>query len=465
LFLDGLPCGAVLAAVYVRISDDPTGEGLGVARQERECRALCKRNGWKLAEVFTDNDTSAYRKRRRPAYERLLDALKSGAVGAVVAWHPDRLHRSPVELEEFIAVIDACGAEVATVSAGNWDLSSPSGRLVARQLGAVARYESEHKAERHRLKHDELFRDGKPAGGDRCFGFGPDNITHVPVQVEAIRWAAQHLLDGGSLRSVCSTWNTQGLSTTFGNPWQPWVVKRLVTSAKVGGRRERDGVTVDAVWEPILPWETVQRLRVVLTDPARRRNLHSRRYLLTGGVAVCGLCGKGLVARPKGDGRRCYVCASGPGFYGCGKIRCLADPLEDDVTARLLARLRTVTLPEPTTDLTPLLRLLDELESHQGELARDFYSERVITRGQFTAASSALMERISAVRREIAQAERGHRSRNLGAPHAIAASFDSLDFDGRLTVTRAWIARVVVAPAVKGRNFYDRQRVSVEWVG
>jgi hypothetical protein len=75
------------------------------------------------------------------------------------------------------------------------------------------------------------------------------------------------------------------------------------------------------------------------------------------------------------------------------------------------------------------------------------------------------MERISAVRREIAQAERGHRSRNLGAPHAIAASFDSLDFDGRLTVTRAWIARVVVAPAVKGRNFYDRQRVSVEWVG
>lgn len=33
------------AAVYVRISQDREGAGLGVARQEVDCVALCKRNG------------------------------------------------------------------------------------------------------------------------------------------------------------------------------------------------------------------------------------------------------------------------------------------------------------------------------------------------------------------------------------------------------------------------------------
>jgi site-specific DNA recombinase len=45
------------------------------------------------------------------------------------------------------------------------DLSTPSGRMVARQLGAVARYESEHKSERQRRKHQELAEASKSSGG------------------------------------------------------------------------------------------------------------------------------------------------------------------------------------------------------------------------------------------------------------------------------------------------------------
>lgn len=453
---------AVLAAVYVRISSDKAGEGLGVARQEQECRALCKRNGWTVAQVLVENDTSAYRG-KRPVYAQLLDGVRSGAYQAIVCWHPDRLHRSPRELEDFIDLIETTGVDVATVTAGAWDLTTASGRAMARTLGTWARYESEHKAERLRAKHAELFRDGKPAGGDRCFGFAADNITHVPDQAAEIRWAAQHLLDGGSLRSVCSRWNDIGVLTTFGNRWQPWVVKRLLTSAKIAGKRERDGVLVDAVWDPIVPWETVQRLRAVLTDPIRRRNHHSRRYLLTGGLAVCGVCTKQLHARPRADGRRCYVCASGPGFYGCGKIRVLADPFEDDVKDRLIARLRHEELPEPQSDSAPLVALLDQLEVQQVELATDFYSERSITKGQFTAASQALMERIGALRRDIAQAELANQSRRFGEPKLIAETLKHLTFDEQQAILRAWILKVEVFPAVRGRNYYDDSRVKVSW--
>ena len=93
----------------------------------------------------------------------------------MVAWHSDRLHRSPVELETFISTVEAAGIDVETARAGVLDLSTPSGRMVARQLGAVARYESEHKAERQRRKHQELAEAGKSSGGGtRPFGYQAD---------------------------------------------------------------------------------------------------------------------------------------------------------------------------------------------------------------------------------------------------------------------------------------------------
>ena len=49
------------AAIYVRISDDREGAGLGVQRQEKDCRALCKRSGWHSIGLYVDNDLSASR--------------------------------------------------------------------------------------------------------------------------------------------------------------------------------------------------------------------------------------------------------------------------------------------------------------------------------------------------------------------------------------------------------------------
>src|SRR5947209_1128271 len=111
------------AAIYCRISQDRSDEGLGVTRQEQDCRAQAKRRNWTVSEVFVDNDISAYattrRRKTRPAYERMMDAIRAGAVGAIIVWHPDRLHRTPRELEDFIDLIEAHKVSVATVTAGD----------------------------------------------------------------------------------------------------------------------------------------------------------------------------------------------------------------------------------------------------------------------------------------------------------------------------------------------------------
>ncbi|MFL4948464.1 hypothetical protein ACJ6WE_14060 [Streptomyces sp. MMS24-I31] len=49
----------------------PGGTGLGVARQEEDCRALCTRLGWDAVAVYPDNDVSAYSGAPRPKWQEL----------------------------------------------------------------------------------------------------------------------------------------------------------------------------------------------------------------------------------------------------------------------------------------------------------------------------------------------------------------------------------------------------------
>src|SRR3954468_16877274 len=95
------------AAVYARISSDQEGTGLGVARQVQDCRTLADRLGWPVAEVYEDNDFSAFSGKHRPAYARMLADLRVGSRDAVVVYHVDRLTRRPIELEEFVSALDA----------------------------------------------------------------------------------------------------------------------------------------------------------------------------------------------------------------------------------------------------------------------------------------------------------------------------------------------------------------------
>src|SRR5205807_1610101 len=96
---------------------------------------------------------------------RLVDMLKAGEAGVVVCYHADRLYRRTTDLERLVQVVEATGAQVHTVAAGDVDLGTASGRMVARMLGAAAQHESERTGERIKVTHDELAAKGRPPGG------------------------------------------------------------------------------------------------------------------------------------------------------------------------------------------------------------------------------------------------------------------------------------------------------------
>src|SRR6266545_4113021 len=178
------------------------GEVLGIEKQRPPCLALCERLGWKVVEEYVDRNDSAYSGRPRQAWNRLIEDVKSGKVDAIVAWHPDRLTRQPKENEQLIELVERYGLQVATAMAGEHDLASPSGRLQFRILGTLARYESEHRAERVMAHHDQLAQEGRWHGGRRPFGYrylDDGGIELDEREARALRDGRKRILDGGSL--------------------------------------------------------------------------------------------------------------------------------------------------------------------------------------------------------------------------------------------------------------------------
>jgi len=442
------------AAVYVRISRDD-GTALGVARQEADCRALVEARGWTVADVYADNDVSAYSGRVRPRYRAMLDAVKAGGVDAIVAWHPDRLHRRPVELEEFIDVVEASGVTVATVRAGEVDLGTASGRMVARVVGAMARHESEQKSERLRRKHEELAAGGKVSGGgSRPFGFEPDRVTVRPGEAAVIVEAAGRVAAGESLRSV-ARWLDGQCPPVGGGEWRTFSLRRMLLSPRVAGLRgHRGDVVADAVWPAIVDRVTWERVRRVLTDPGRSTAGPPRRYLLTG-LLVCGLCGARLVARPKADGRQCVVCASGPNFDGCGRIRCLTDPLDELVTEAVLRHLETGGVADVASDAAPVVGdELATLEARLVELA-EAWADGDLDRRSWVAARRRIEARVDELRRSL-----GVGPLPVGD---VREAWAAADIDRRRALVALVVDRVVVGPAVRGRNVFDPGRVVIDW--
>ncbi len=468
------------AAIYARISADRYHDRLGVARQEQDCRALAERRGWPVATVYIDNDVSAFRGARRPEYTRLLRDLKNGVVDALIVWHPDRLHRSVRELEEFIDLIESTCASVATVQAGDYDLSTANGRTYARMGAVMARLESEHKSERVRRKAEELAMAGKVGGGgDRPFGYERDRITVREDEAQLIREAAAHLLAGRSIGSLLRSWHERGIKSVRGNTWRTSSLRRMITSPRIAGLRQFqgellrvNGEPVKAQWPAIITPAEYERLAALIADPVRKLGGHPRTYLLTGGLGVCGLCGHRLYARPHADRRRAYICYHDPhiGMEGCGRIRSLAEPLEEFVRDVVLAALDGPALREELRARESddrYAELLDSLRRDEESLARlqrDFYEDHLIDRSRFLETNSRLRDRLEATRRALAR--RPSTGVLDGLPTgeaALRAVWDSHDMQWRRSLLDAVLKTVVLNPAVKGRNFFDPNRVEYRW--
>jgi DNA invertase Pin-like site-specific DNA recombinase len=461
----------VRVGIYARISSDRDGDQLGVQRQIADCERLAQGRGWLVADRYVDDDISAWSGKRRPEFERLLTDMRSGAIRGVLVYHLDRLTRGDLrELESFVALCEELGVELGCVT-GEVDLATSAGRLTARMLGSLARYESDHKSERIRRKHLEIAESGRASGGgSRPYGYEADKVTVRPAEAAVVAECAKRLLAGEPVRSIAQDLNERGVPTSTGGQWSPQSLRRMLASARISGQREHRGeIVATAEWPGIISAEDGAKIRALLANPERRTNKAARRYLL-GGLLVCSHCGEKLVARPRTGGKRRYACAKGVGFSGCGKTYVNADEVEQFVTLAVLHRVDSRDLQrtmERRRQTAPdAERWWKEAEADQQlleELAAD-YGRREITAAEWKAARKPIEQRLSAARKQLAKVTHGGLLDSyVGHSDRLRADWDSLDLSQQHALVAAVVDSVRVGPARRGYNRFDESRLEPVW--
>lgn len=451
--------------VYCRISRDREGAGLGVERQEADCRALAESLGWTVAHVYVDNDISASSGARRPQYEAMMAAVDSGEVGGLLAWHTDRLHRRPVELESFIDVCERRHVDVRTVRAGNVDLSTASGRMVARMLGAAARHETEHMSERQRRSKQQAAEAGRFRGGRRAYGYTADGAGLVDDEVEHLRWASEQILGGASLRSVVRGLEDRGArSARDEKPMHPRDVKRILLSPRYAGLSTYHGEIVGkAQWPAVWGEATMQAHSAILTDPTRRTSHTQERKYLLSGIAVCGRCGSVMSSRGMDKNRRrIYRCKATDHL---GRVQ---EPLDEYVTELVLRRLRMddFRAAPPTPAVPDHSQRRAELEKRLAELATMF-AEGTITGGQLAAGSAPLRDELAQLDNEVGRARAEASAAELLADRDhVAERWEGMTIDEKARVVDL-LMRVTVLPAPRGRQpgggYFSPDSIRIEW--
>jgi DNA invertase Pin-like site-specific DNA recombinase len=457
-------------AIYVRISDDREGEAKGVGRQLEDCRALVAQRDWPKAAVYDDNDRSAWKRGVvRGEFRRLLSDLSDGTVDAVVVYDSDRFYRQPRELEEFIDVCEKASVTQLTQVTGDVDLGSTDGRLTLRIKAAVAVKESDDKSRRIKRKALELAQDGKVGGGGtRPFGFEQDRVTVRDSEAAVIVDLKDRLLAGESVRSLAFDLGARRITTTTGKAWAPTVLRRMLKSARISGRREHKGeIVATAEWPPIITAQDSDRLRAVLSDPARRKNERARSYLLAG-MLRCGHCGESLVSRPRDDGRRRYVCARRPGANSCGKLAIVSDKLEEFVVEMVLLRLEG---PELSRALAAQnghredvhQQTVDQAAEQLEELA-NLYAEQKVGAREWLAARAPIEERLRRAESDLARSNGSTAvAEFVGTGSNLRELWGDLPMSRQRAILAALIDQVAIGPAVRGRNRFDPDRVAPVW--
>jgi DNA invertase Pin-like site-specific DNA recombinase len=459
------------AAVYVRISQDRGGAGLGVERQETECRALAERLGWTVVEVYCDNDMSAFTGKRRERYEDLLSDLEAGKVTAVIAWHPDRLHRRLTELSRYIDLCKERGIENQTVTAGQWDLSTAAGRMMARTMGNGAEYESDQKSERLKSARIQHAKQGRHHGGIRCYGYQKDGMTVIPGEAAEIVSACKLVAEGASLRSIVADMNQRRVPTATGKigAWTSQQLRQTLMSPRIAGYSTHKGVIVGtAAWPAIVADEALWRnVEKILGDDNRQTNGggNAPRWLGSG-LYLCACGARSMRASVTGGSKRyTYRCANSHDKSSAHVTRdaVALDAFVEQLIIERLSRPGTIealTRHDDTVDVTALRVELAAIGADKDKAAA-LFADGTLDAGQLATITRRHNQRAATIADTLARA--GWRSPlDALAAGDIAAAWAQLPLASRRAILQV-VADVHVLPTKPTTRGFDPAGVRIDW--
>ena len=206
---------------YVRVSTGEQGDsGLGLEAQREAIGAECQRRGWELVEIYQDV-ASGKSLNGRGELARALADLAAGRADALLVTKLDRLSRS---LLDFAGMVDRAKRQgwALVVVGGDFDMSTPNGRLMANMLATFAEYEREIISERTKEAMAIAKAQG-PKPGKKPIGRA--KVIGPALEARIVRMRKR----GMSFEAIAAKLTADGVPTPSGGPAWSWRTVATVT--------------------------------------------------------------------------------------------------------------------------------------------------------------------------------------------------------------------------------------------
>ena len=253
-------------AIYARYSSDNQRDA-SIEDQVRICKVRAEREGWNVCQVFADHAISGA-SLNRPGYQKLLLAIRSGAIDIVLSESLDRISRDQEHIAGFYKQASFARTRIITLSEGEISelhigLKGTMGALYLKDLA-----QKTHRGLEGRILAGRSV--GGPAYGYRIIKrLGTDGepergLREIDPETAAIvRRIFTEYAGGVSPRRIASDLNGDGVTGPGGGIWY---------HSSIRGRPKRvDGLLRNSLYVGRLIWNRHNTVKDPLTGERQRR--------------------------------------------------------------------------------------------------------------------------------------------------------------------------------------------------
>lgn len=367
------------AAIYVRVSTVRQAErDLSLPDQIAQCRAYCERQGWEVAEVFSEPGASALDDDRPVFQEMIYKATRSGRPFAFVVVHSlSRFSRDALHSELYVRKLRKVGVELVSIT--QTVTPDASGEMFRKLLNVFDEHQSRENAKHVHRAMCENARQGFWNGSYAPYGYkievaerrGNKDKKALVVDEEEARII--RLIFGMAtgvngrpvgVKAIATYLNERGLLRR-GRRFSTGGVHDLLTSTTYYGRHyfnrrdSRNGTPrppsqwIEFKVPPLIEEETFNAAQGLLQSraPKRMPPRVANGPTFLAGLARCGHCGAALIQNTGKGGVYRYYCCSRKlkeGATACRGMRIRMDKLDGIVTEEVTKR---VLEPQRLTDM------------------------------------------------------------------------------------------------------------------
>lgn len=307
-----------IAGIYIRVStEDQAREGFSLGEQEERLREFCKFKRYEIFKVYKDAGISA-KSDKRPAYQEMLEDIKSKNINVIVAFKLDRLTRSVYDIEKLMKIVNDLDCDIDCL-ADESNTTTSNGRMVMRIMTSVSQNEIEKCSERTKVGLAGAIKQGH-IPGQRPFGYKSaddktmiiDNATRPYVEK-----IFDMYLEWKSFQQIANYFKENNIYPK--KKWRDTTIQKIIDNKiymgdyeqykRIGKQENLEPIVYMNVVEPIISrakWEECQRQK------ERNQRTYNRDRIYTFfQMLKCPDCGRIMKCKGSGGTKRKYM------YYTC----------------------------------------------------------------------------------------------------------------------------------------------------